>query len=210
MKVIIPVKKTSTRCENKNFKPFYNNKSLFDIKVEQLINSGIDKKNIVIATDNLELRNDGYSIIDDSAYNHKWNDAIEYWMQQIEDEDVAVTPVTSPMFNGFSDIWKSWDKVSNDGHDSLVVVKRNYHFLMDKNGRPINFGYGPWHTISQSLPEWYTMECSCFVIKTKVARYCHYWIGMNPYLYEDHSTTIDIDTDVEFRFAQKLYAEKQK
>lgn len=36
---IIPAKSNSSRIENKNFRPFYNGKSLLEIKVEQCIGS---------------------------------------------------------------------------------------------------------------------------------------------------------------------------
>ena len=39
MKAIIPVKKSSTRIPNKNFKEFYDGNSLFDLTVEKLLKS---------------------------------------------------------------------------------------------------------------------------------------------------------------------------
>ena len=36
---VIPVKHTSERVKSKNFRPFYDGKSLLDIKIEQLMNT---------------------------------------------------------------------------------------------------------------------------------------------------------------------------
>lgn len=48
MKVIIPLQTCSTRVPKKNIIPFYNGMSLFDIKIEQLLNSGIKPETIYI------------------------------------------------------------------------------------------------------------------------------------------------------------------
>lgn len=55
MKAIIPVKKSSIRVENKNFKPFYKEQSLFDIKVNSLLKT-IDKSDIYVSGESEEIK----------------------------------------------------------------------------------------------------------------------------------------------------------
>ena len=47
--VVIPVKKTSDRVKNKNFRKFYQNKSLFELLIEKLKKSNF-VKNIFISS----------------------------------------------------------------------------------------------------------------------------------------------------------------
>ncbi|EFH2680645.1 TPA: CMP-N-acetylneuraminic acid synthetase, partial [Escherichia coli] len=55
MKVIIPLQTCSTRVPKKNIIPFYNGMSLFDIKIEQLLNSGIKPETIYISSEAQEV-----------------------------------------------------------------------------------------------------------------------------------------------------------
>ena len=50
MKVLIPLQLCSTRVKLKNIRPFYREKSLFDIKMEQLIHY-IRGENIYISSE---------------------------------------------------------------------------------------------------------------------------------------------------------------
>ena len=50
MKVLIPLQLCSTRVKLKNIRPFYGNKSLFDIKMEQVIHY-IKGENIYISSE---------------------------------------------------------------------------------------------------------------------------------------------------------------
>ena len=47
---IIPIRKNSQRIKNKNFRKFYNNKSLLEIKIEQLKRVKLIDK-IVVSSD---------------------------------------------------------------------------------------------------------------------------------------------------------------
>ena len=55
MNVIVPAKADSSRCLNKNFRPFHKNKSLLDIKIEQLLDA-FEPGDIFISSDAEEAK----------------------------------------------------------------------------------------------------------------------------------------------------------
>ena len=51
LKVIIPLQLASTRVKLKNIRPFVGDLSLFDVKAEQLLNSGIEAEKIYVSSE---------------------------------------------------------------------------------------------------------------------------------------------------------------
>ena len=39
--------------------------------------------------------------------------------------------------------------------DCIITVKKFKEFVLDENGKPVNFNFGRWHEWSQNLPQWY-------------------------------------------------------
>jgi N-acylneuraminate cytidylyltransferase len=212
MKAIIPVKKSSIRVENKNFKPFYKEQSLFDIKVNSLLKT-IDKSDIYVSGESEEIKKiaEKYELnflIRDQYYAKNETpmaEVITHLVNRLpDDDDVMWVQVTEPFFEDFSDCLEKWENVK-ENHDSLVVVKPFQSYMLNGNGEPINFGFGVWHKFSQILPKWYLLPFSLQIIKRETVKKCSYYIGTKPYLYEFNNITFDIDSEEDFEQAKAIY-----
>lgn len=212
MKVIIPLQTTSTRVKNKNIRPFFGNKSLFDIKAEQILRF-IDSSEVYVSSENEDVsklcQRYGFNFLlrdveltGNSVYQP---DLIRALIAPIPgDDDVAWIQVTSPLFNEFRQAIEVWSSV-RDQYDSLVAVKRFRGHLLDSEGNPINYSFGYWHKVSQKLPAYYQVLWSLFILKRATIKKYEYHIGVAPYLYESSSMTIDIDYEEDFELASLVY-----
>ena len=204
--VIVPVKKKSSRCPNKNFRPFHGSKTLLDIKIEQLRNAGVPAKAILIATDNANTHTP-YRTLSDSGHNGTFAEALDYWTSRVETPELAIVHVTCPLFDDFAAFFRSW-KTRLPRFDSQFVAQALNEFVLDDDLRPVNFQFGPWHgSGSQARRPLYAMTCAAFAIDTKEALHCRYYIGRRPRVFLDLGHHVDIDTEDDFRLAQLLYQE---
>ncbi len=121
-----------------------------------------------------------------------------------EDDGVMWVTVTEPFFCKFGDCLRTWSE-DCEVHDSLVVVKPLTKFILDANGQPVNYQFGPWHQASQFLPKWFSIPHALHIVKRETVRRCNYIIGTSPRLYVSKSRSIDIDDEFDFRIAKDLY-----
>lgn len=221
LQVVIPVKTNSERVQDKNLRPFHGRQSLLDIKTRQLIASGISPKQIVLSSEServavvakrygarFALRDIGLT------YNETpWGEVVATLVSQAE----AVTKanitlwitVTDPIFSAYRDVLNVW-RDERRRHDSLVLVQKLSEFVMMPDGRPLNWGFGPWHVTSQNLGELYTCPLSCVIAPNNVIAANRYYIGRKPYLYKTELPMVDIDTENDFARAQAVYREQLK
>lgn len=214
IKVAIPLKTNSERVTNKNLRPFYNGKSLFDIKANQLLKV-FKPEDVLVSSENpaVEELTSKYGFkfhLRDVALTKstaRENQIVKTITDAIEDKecDIMWVQVTQPLFNEFTEILKVWNTMPLD-RDSLAVVKRISHHILDKNGNPVNFNFGYWHKVSQDLPTLYEVTWSAFIMKREMLNEAYYQIGRNPYLYETNAPLVDINNQTEFEVAQILYA----
>ncbi|EPJ4063144.1 cytidylyltransferase domain-containing protein [Escherichia coli] len=222
MKVIIPLQTCSTHVPKKNIIPFYNGKSLFDIKIEQLLNSGIKPETIYISSEAQEVK----SMCDEKGVNFllrdkrltgneiKQPELIGGILNDInknsnDNDDIMWVQVTNPLFNEFSCMINEWESIRNE-FDSMVAVKKYKGHLIDASGNPLNYSFGYWHKVSQNLPSWYEVLWSCFILKRETIETYKYHIGVNPYLYVSNTATVDIDTVDDFQLAAEIYSIRKK
>lgn len=214
MKVIIPLQLCSTRVKLKNIRPFYGNKSLFDIKMEQLLHH-FDGNNIYISSESDEVipftNKYGAHFLkrpfELTGNSVKQPDLIGTILTQLpdDDEDIMWVQVTQPLFDGFSIMLEQWKTVQKT-YDSMVAVKTVRHHIVTQAGIPINFNFGHWHKVSQDLPPLYEILWSAFILKRDTIKKVKYHIGMNPYFIPfDDTTLVDIDTEEDFRLASEIY-----
>jgi len=215
MKIIIPAKQNSTRVPNKNWRTFYQGKSLVEIKIEQLL-SVFKKEDICLSCDEKSKKaiTDNYGIqfllrnpvlANDST---AWSDVVTGIVAEIscsDEEDILWAEVTSPLFNEYVKLLETWEK-NKHNYDSLLTVNEIREFLLDAKGRAVNFNYGRWHCPSQELEPLYTMD-STFIMSKRNILYFNYPVGRTPYLYQIQGKSIEIDTIPEFELAQKLFVE---
>lgn len=213
IKVAIPLKTNSERVENKNLRPFIGEKSLFDIKAEQLLKV-FKPEDVYVSSENPGVaklvKKYGFNFhLRDIALTQKGareNQIVKTITDAIEDKtcDVMWVQVTQPLFNEFQEIMNKWEGLDNT-YDSLAVVKRISHHILDGNGNPVNFNFGYWHKVSQDLPKLYEVTWSAFIMKRTMLEEAYYQIGRCPYLYETNTPLVDINNLIEFEVAQILY-----
>lgn len=215
---IIPVKKTSERVPNKNFKPFNSNgDSLLDITIKKLRDiEEID--HIYISSDKKDIKiknKEKLSILErDEEYCNNitpWSDVISNIAETIPENDNSIIMwchSTTPLFNSYGDALKKFFELPEDNYNSLVAVEKLKEFIIDEKGMPWNYSYGIWHKYSQDLPNLYKIIGSLFINRLGEMKKIRYVINSNPYLFQvDSKFGIDIDTQWQFELAQILYKE---
>ena len=229
MKAIIPVKASSTRIPNKNFKQFHGGDSLFDITTKKVLRE-LHPQDIYMSCEDprFEKEADKYGInfiLRDSILadnDTKFYDIFNGICDQVPgDDDIAWCQVIDPMFNSYKKCFELWNKgdlddtLHQDGrdtnqplsktHDSLVVVYPHKDYYLDANHTPLGFGFGPWHTKSQSLPYTYQLTFTLSILTRESIKSVGYHVGQSPYWYHAHNPRIDIDTEQDFIIARTLY-----
>lgn len=213
IKVVIPLKTNSQRVPNKNLRNFYKEESLFDIKAKQLLEV-FKPEDILVSSENPLVKEltDKYGFnfhlrdIELTKATAKENQIVKTLTDAVEDKecDIMWAQVTQPLFNEFKEIIEKWNNLDSK-YDSLAVVKKQRHHLLDEKGNPVNFNFGYWHKISQDLPALYEVTWSAFIISREMLNQAYYQIGRNPYLYETQAPLIDIDNMSDFEVASILY-----
>ncbi len=215
IKVAIPLKTNSTRVANKNLRPFIGKNSLFDIKAKQLLKVFAPEDIFVSCEDN-NVRNEiekyGFNFLHRdiklTPNSAPWSEVIKDIVTKIDnDADIMWVQVTQPLFDEFKQVMNKWEQVYEQ-YDSLTVVQKLRHHILNEYGMPINFNFGYWHKISQELPSYYLVTWACFCMKREMLNQCYYNIGRNSYLYNTDANLIDIDTEEDFKIAQYIYQEK--
>ena len=208
---VIPVREGSKRVKDKNFNIFYENKCLLEIKLNQLKNSSAfdniyvssdsDKAKEIASQQNVEFLHRDSMYCNDGPANHE---IIDHIVKTIPGSPiVAFVLVTNPFFKRFDEAVKCY--LNNKHNDSLVTVYSKKEFLLNKNGKPINYNFGPWHPFSQDLEPFYQITGGMFLAHKSTMQYLHYYIGLSPYLFETKLIeSIDIDDKDQFTYAKML------
>ena len=210
---LIPVREGSERVKSKNFKPFYQDRSLTDIKIAQLKNSEIFDK-IYISSDSERVSEIAEAQDIEFIHRHSnmcqahtpWSDVVCHIMDTIPgNPQVTWALTTAPLFSRFDQAIREFDNL-NGKHDSLVGVLPKKSFFINKHGRGINFNPGPWHPYSQQLETYFEVTGSIYIGMKEDMLKWQYWFGTKPHLFEvNNSEGIDVDTPDDFSIAQKLY-----
>lgn len=215
MKVIIPLQLASTRVKQKNIKPFFENKSLFDIKASQLLKV-MPPDMVYVSSESEDVR----PLVESYGFNFLLRDKaltgnlvkqpalIGSILAQIpkDDHDIMWVQVTQPLFDRFDEMMTKWQD-AKDSYDSIAAVKTVRKHLVTADGLPVNFNFGYWHRVSQDLPELYELLWSCYILKRETIELTCYHLGTNPYFMPfDDVPLIDIDTEDDFILASRIYA----
>lgn len=219
---VVPVKEKSDRVKSKNFREFHDGISLFEHKIYQLRAAGCFDA-IYVSSDcgaleerQVEL---GFTFLKrDQDYCNNvmpWSDVIHFVASSLPenpDTSLAWCHVTSPLFNDYSACLRNYhEKVAENEYDGLVSVKRVAEYLISEGGLPINYGWGVWHRYSQHLPKVYAVNGALFVAKIRTMIENRYVISRQPYFHEaDDLSSIDVDNELDFSYAQYLMEQQQK
>ncbi len=218
---VIPVKYISERVKSKNFRKFYNNKSLLDILLDKLIKIKSISK-IYISTDNEKLKlNNQYTkkrieiIKRDKKYcNNKtpWSDVIHNVVSNIpinNNDNLMWCHTTTPLFDDYEIALRQYKK--NTKYNGLVAVSKINEFLIGENKIPLNYSWGNWHKYSQDMPNTYAISGALFISKKREFLRNRYVISTKPDFYVASSfSSLDIDNSYDFELAKYLYKNKKK
>lgn len=214
MIAIIPAKVGSNRVPNKNFRPFYDDKSLCDLQIEKLLKVIPKEKIYLSSEDPLKEKiasNYGIHFLlreERLVDNNTPIDKVirEIYKQTGSNEDVAWCQVINPLFNDYEMCFSTWEKlVDKSRYDSFVVAYKASGYLLDDQCQPINFMYGPWHLPSQKLRPMYELNFTLSILSRATVCEIGYYIGKKPYWYLFDKPHIDIDTEDDFALAQIMY-----
>lgn len=215
---IVPVKDKSERVDSKNFRSFIGEKSLLDLKIEQILKSKRYDE-VIISSDSTqaELVAKKFSVSfhkrDVLFCNNttSWSDVIFNVVEQCSSfgDIVSWCHTTSPLFENFSSALESYERSLKSGFNGLVAVSSFSEFLVTKGGRPYNYNWGVWHEYSQQLEKLYRVTGALFIAEREEILRNRYVVSRNPYLFETSAYEgIDIDTDYDFKLARLVYQNK--
>ena len=213
---VITVRKGSQRVKNKNFKKFAG-KNLLIHKIEMLKTvKGIDE--IIVNTDSTKAINIAKKLKVSffkrkSYYASSRCPNSEFWSNIAENtksKNIMFTHCTNPLvrkntYNKFLEIFKSL----KDKHDSFNSVNEVKEFLI-KDNKPINFNLSRAPN-SQDLPDIIKLNFAISILSTKLMHKKKSLVGNNPYFIKlDPVEGFDINTNLEFKFAEYLFQERNK
>ena len=207
--LFIPVKKYSTRVENKNFKPFYKTSNLLEIKLRQALRL-FSSESVIVTTDSEEALQiaDHFGVRSQfiPALSHfEWNESVKALASECHKPFLCIYRATTPFLdehslNHFLDHF-----FSDDDSDSALTVLKIQERLFNSKFRPLNFSIGAGHLDSQDTPPIYKEVCGISIISKELATSYAYHYGKKPKLVMvDQLHGIDINTEEEWQMAQVL------
>jgi len=209
---LIPVREGSQRVKGKNFIEFIDGKSLLDIKIEQLKNTGCFE-HIYLSSDSDNVckiaQEKGVKFLKRKTKycqaDVRWAECIKHIIGTIPGNPLVTWALTtSPLFYNFEEALKQFN--ASKDHDSLVAVLAKKSFFLNKDGKGINFETGYQHPYSQELETYYEITGACYIGKKEDMFKWSYWFGPKPLLFEVSETeSVDVDTPDDFAIGQKLY-----
>lgn len=210
---VIPIRKGSQRVPNKNFKEFYGGKNLLELKIEDLKKIQIIDE-IIVNTDSddaigiansygvsYHLRKSYYASSECSQSDFFRN------LAETTDSDIIIhTPCTSPLIKmeTMYDAINRFIISENDSCNAVGLVKE-YLWL---NNKPLNYKIVN-NTVpnSQDLPDVLKLTFGFNIISKELMIERSNIVGYNPLFYVvDEIEETDIDTQLDFEFAQLLYS----
>lgn len=206
---IVPVRKGSQRVKNKNFKDFAGT-NLLSIKLNTLLQiDTIDK--IVVSTDSneaikvanslgIEVHNrDPYyasSIVNNSEY-------FQNLAENIKSEYLMYSPVTCPLISKetYIDCIEKFQSINVSNLVSVAPVK--HHMWLDN--KPLNYDIRNSPN-SQDLPDIYSITYGvCILSRNDMITYRNIVTNTPTFKILSEIESIDIDTPLDFEFAEFMY-----
>ncbi len=215
---VIPVKNHSERVENKNFRPFFDGRSLLELKVEQVQKSGLFT-DIFISSDSGKAADCAKKYgIQHVERSRRYCDNLTPWSEVIvevisklpvkEDDVISWCHVTSPLFSDFERAVAKFDALEPE-YNGLFAVSKLNRFILNSKFRPMNYTWGPWHPYSQDLESLYFVTGSLFMARKRDFLDARYVITSRPYALEvSEKEALDVDTELDFKIARWIAEEK--
>ena len=211
---VIPIRKGSQRVPDKNFKEFFKGKNLLELKIESLKQVPIIDE-IVVNTDseeaiNIAKSNDiSYFRREDYFASSKCTNT-EHWYNIAETTQTDLimhVPCTAPFIKSktYYDLINRFILSSHDSANTVSLVKE-YLWL---NNKPLNYDINKVQN-SQDLPDVMKLTFGISILARDTMLERKNVVGNNPMFYVvSDEESIDIDTPLDFEFAQHLYKNKK-
>ncbi|HNW96910.1 MAG TPA: hypothetical protein PKK00_00700 [Bacteroidales bacterium] len=207
---LIPAKLDSSRCINKNWRPFVNGKNLVEYTIDIVIDLFFNK--IIVSTDNnLFLYSDTIQIHNRPAYlatkESPINDLIEVIINENsfgDDVYIWLLNPTSP-FRIKEDFYSLKELIEKNKYDAITSVTEVNPFLW-KNDKPL-FDTSYPRKNTQDFDEKYGVENGQFIVfSIKTFKKSKSWYSENMFVFHqsNYISMIDIDTENDFIFAQNI------
>lgn len=209
---IIPVRKGSQRVKNKNIKPF-GGSSLLELKIkilqklqkwnkidEIIVSSDCEKMLKLANTLGVKTHKRDNFYASSKATNSEF---FENLSNEIGSHPwIMYSPVTSPLisFETYNEILTKFKKFPTN---TVTVSPVKHHMWLD--GKPLNYDVKNSPN-SQNLPNIYSINYGISLIKRKDMKYYKNIVTSSPtFVILDEIEGIDIDTELDFEFADYLY-----
>jgi len=208
---IVPVRKGSQRVKNKNIKPF-GDSSLLEIKIKTLLN--LQKWNkineIIVSSDCEKMLEIAESL---GVQTHKRDNF--YASSKATNSDffenlagignhswIMYSPVTSPLIS-FETYNEILSKFKLKPTNTVTTCMQKHHMWLD--GKPLNYDIKNSPN-SQDLPNIFSINYGVSLIQRKDMMQYKNIVTDNPsFIVLDEIEGIDIDTELDFEFANYLY-----
>lgn len=210
---VVPVRTGSTRVPNKGIRPFAGT-TLLEHKIETL------KK--VKGLDDIVVSSDGQHVLDiaraaganthlRSAYYASakctGSEFFQNLAKSISADVLIYSPPTSPFILPET-VELAISKYNSEDCDSIATVHPVKHHMW-LNNKPMNYDILNSPN-SQDLPEIQRITYGVCINSSKNVIKCKNVVGLKPYLLEiDEIEAVDIDTMLDFRFAEYLFEQER-
>ena len=207
--VWVPCQVSSTRVQQKNIRKFYDEDSLLDIKLKQLLQC-FSSDQIYVSSEGSAVANicRKYSVNFIQRPTHLTGnkiyqkDLIQHFAENtVGCEFVYWVQVTDPFFDEFNEFSNFCQTI--DG-SACVCTKLQKHAVYQ--GHPVNFLYGDWHKVTQDINPILIPRWSAFFNPRDVLLEVGYQFGLKQNWFYTNKPMVDIDTQDDFDFAQDLWA----
>jgi len=213
---IIPVRKGSQRVKNKNIKPF-GGSSLLEIKIKSLLKLKKWKKieEIIVSSDcdemlaladNLKVKThkrEEYYASSEATNSEFFNNLSKIGLNPW----ILYSPVTSPLIS-FETYNEILTKFRFKPVNTVTTSLQKHHMWL--NGKPLNYDIKSSPN-SQDLPDIFSINYGISLIKRKDMSDYKNIVTKNPtFIVLDEIEGVDIDTELDFEFANYLYKKLKK
>lgn len=211
IKVLIPVRAGSERVKNKNIKPFAGS-NLLSIKIQQM-NSIKEIDGVIVNSNSDEMLNIAKELGAETVKRDEYyatssvpmNEVYKNMAENCDCDVILFADATNPLVTTktINNCIKSYfDNL--DKYDSLTTVNEIKQFMW-QNGRPINYDKNQ-KPRSQDLPDIVALNHAVSIIPKNLMIEKMDIIGERPLLYKiDSLEATDIDTELDFEFAEYMY-----
>ena len=218
--VWIPAQTTSTRCKLKNFRDFFNGKSLLQILINKL--EKIDQiREIVVSTDSTLLAGEQLSEYQKCVVTLRPEELLgnnisqKHLIKHFSDvgsnsDTILIAQCTDPLFDdyqGLIDAYFEMLKLKSLNFSLAVATEMKKQVFY--NGICLNGELGLYHRVTQTTTPIYVNRWSGFIASHQGFLNCGYQLLPEYEFYLSNEPIIDIDTETDFSIAQKYFQAAQ-